>query len=102
MPPAGGGAARCPSCSRNAHDEPVSFDARSIGQPRRLPYREVVRIGEALLDSLLEHPASQVYIPDCAGQACVAGSLALRNRGTFCGYPEGAGRPVYADGDCPI
>ena len=79
-----------------------SFDARSIGQPRTLPYREVVRIGEALLDSLLEHPASQVYIPDCAGQACVAGSLALRNRGTFCGYPEGAGRPVYADGDCPI
>ncbi|MEP6889421.1 MAG: hypothetical protein ABI955_01845, partial [Nitrospirota bacterium] len=41
-----------------------SFDARSKGQPRTLPYREVVRIGEALLDSLLEQPASQVYVPD--------------------------------------
>jgi hypothetical protein len=42
-----------------------SFDARSsIEQPRTLPYKEVVRIGEALLDGLFEQPASQLYIPD--------------------------------------
>ena len=34
-----------------------SFDARSKGQPRPLPQREVARIGRALLDELFEHPA---------------------------------------------
>ena len=79
-----------------------SFDARSKGQPRTLPYREGVGIGgacwTAFLNSLLASSTCRIEQARPAG----AGSLALRDRGTSCVYPQGAGRPVYADGDQSI
>ena len=92
-----------------------SFDARSKGQPRTLPYREVVRIGAALLDGLFEQPAGSLCFAVAADPRdrpallagdnmliVILGAKSTDFQGTSRGHPEGAGHSVYADGDCPI